>query len=89
MTTFVDIRNWKKTNETIEYENEKATIYYVGELDCEGFELDPIPMFIRDSIYKKLITGECVVDKESYLKNEIIIRDKNGTYIKPLNRDIY
>lgn len=46
-----------------------------------------LEMLMREGIYKKLISGEYIVSKDSHWKRKLIITDKEGNIIEPIDSE--
>jgi hypothetical protein len=44
-------------------------------------------IYMRKSVYNKLLSGEYIVAKESDFKRSLIIKDKNGNIVEPVKED--
>lgn len=86
---YSDYRKWFKTNKhnTLKGTKEPITLFIIGCADFDYEGNSDITMYIRDSIYEKLCTGEYHVDKISNPSRKLIIRDKNNEFITPVKED--
>lgn len=71
------------------YGSERLLNVVYGEYDDYPSGVCELEMYMRPSIYNKLLSGEYTVDPESTNRRSLIIRDKNNNEIKPLASIVY
>lgn len=68
---------------------EKLFTVRYGTFDDDPDGVCDMEMYMRESIYQKLINGEYVVSAESKFKHRLIIIDKSGHIVPSLGGTIY
>jgi hypothetical protein len=84
-----DYKTWRNTGKTgiIKQSGEDVTLYIVGwaSYDYEGDS--DIEMWIRDSVFNKLQSGEYHTETTKRYQHEISIIDNDGKYVEPIKHD--
>ena len=72
-----------------EYGGEKLLTVHYGFFDDDPCGVCDMEMYMRESIYQKLLNNEYVVSANSKFHQKLILLDKNGNVVPSLCGTIY
>lgn len=71
------------------FNGEKMVNVIYGTFHPPAGKPENMAMFMRDSVYEKLISGEYTVAKDINRPSRIGVFDKSGNYVKPVGTAVY
>ena len=82
-----DWKRWINTSKhsVLKDTKEPVTLFIIGSANYDYEGDKDIEIYIRDSVYEKLCSGEYLIDKTAMLSRKLVIKDKGtGKIIEPI-----